>query len=355
MKKIGFLFIFSMLVCTTVSAYNPPVNGESFMEYATPKLLSGTMSTAGGGIFTASPESIVLNPALTATEQRTDLNLAYTALISANELSKEMNPVYGNIIQSSILIPSKWFVFTGLVNFTSAKFSEMYLGDSLNIKANLAKEITDKLDIGLGVNVGFLFGENFDWSLSANIGTLFKLGDLGFLKDFRIGASVSNLGKVYTNTTAIRPVDLTSSASPFPTLGYFRVGVSTMFVSTETLKFGMSLDLETPLFQNLLISTGLNFSVKDCFFVSVQEKINIKELANDYVHFIPSIGLSYKFKFNINNAAYFDNNDWNENEMRISTAYKNVYETINAVSADVDITLGLKDETAPEIMLWDEE
>ena len=45
----------------------------------------------------------------------------------------------------------------------------------------------------------------------------------------------------------------------------------------------------------------------------------------------------------------------NESEMRASVAYKNVYETINAISADVDITLGLKDETAPEIMLWDEE
>mgnify|MGYP003475152647 CR=1 FL=1 len=104
MKKIGFLFIFSMLVCTTVSAYNPPVNGESFMEYATPKLLSGSLSTAGGGIFTASPEAIVLNPALTATEQRADLNLAYTALFSTSSISKEMNSVYGNIIQSSIFL-----------------------------------------------------------------------------------------------------------------------------------------------------------------------------------------------------------------------------------------------------------
>ena len=354
MKKIVFLFILSMFVCTTVSAYNPPVNGESFMEYATPKLLSGSLSTAGGGIFTASPEAIVLNPALTATEQRTDLNLAYTALFSTSSISKEMNSVYGNIIQSSILMPSKWFVFTGLVNFTSAKFSEMYLGNSLNIKANLAKPITDKLDVGLGVNVGFLFGV-FDWALSANVGALYRIGDLGFLKDFRIGASVSNLGKVFTNTNSIRPVKFGTETSPFPTFAYFRVGASALFVSTETIKLGLSVDFETPLFQNLLISTGLNFSVKDCFFVSVQEKINFKELANDYVHFIPSIGLSYKFKFNINNVEYFDNKDWNKNEMRISTAYKTVYETINAISADVDITLGLKDETAPEIMLWDEE
>ena len=47
-------------------------------------------------------------------------------------------------------------------------------------------------------------------------------------------------------------------------------------------------------------------------------------------------------------------NDWNESEMRLSAAYKNVYETVNAISADVDITLGLKDETPPVIQLWEE-
>ena len=105
MKKIGISLIFTMLFCSTVSAYNLPVNGESYFEYATPKLLSGTLSTAGGGIFTMSPESIVLNPAITATEQRTNLNFGYTALFSGNEISQANQKAYGNIIQSSILIP----------------------------------------------------------------------------------------------------------------------------------------------------------------------------------------------------------------------------------------------------------
>jgi hypothetical protein len=47
-------------------------------------------------------------------------------------------------------------------------------------------------------------------------------------------------------------------------------------------------------------------------------------------------------------------NDWGESEMQVSTAYKNVYKTVNAISADVDIALGLKDETPPVIQLWEE-
>ena len=97
----------------------------------------------------------------------------------------------------------------------------------------------------------------------------------------------------------------------------------------------------------------VDFFVKDQLFITIQEKINICELANEYVHFIPSIGISYKFRFNVNNA-YLKKNDWGESEMQVSTAYKNVYKTVNAISADVDIALGLKDETPPVIQLWEE-
>lgn len=353
MRKIKFLIFFTVLISLEVFAYNPPVNGETFFEYATPKLLSGTLSTAGGGIFTMSPESIVLNPAITAKEQRTDLNLSYTAFISGNELSRNMSNYYGNIVQTAILIPSKWFIFTGVVNFTSVNFAEMDLGSSLNIKANLSKEITEILDVGFGVNGGFLFGNYFDWSLSANVGALVRLGDLGFLKDFRIGASVNNLGKVFSNTTEISSVVVENLTSPFPSFGYIRAGVSAMFVSTDVVKLGMSLDVETPWFQNILFSAALNFTIKDQLFISVQEKVNMYELVNNYSHYLPSIGISYKFRFNVNNA-YLKKNDWNESEMQLSAAYKNVYETVNAISADVDITLGLKDETPPVIQLWEE-
>ena len=350
MKKIGIL-ITLLSLCSVLSAYNPPVNGESIFEYSTPKLLSGATSTAGGGIFSPCAESIIINPAITAAEQRVNLSLVYTAMFTTNDLSSKK---YGNIIQSSILIPSKLFVFTGLVNFTSVNFAEMALGSTLNVKANLSKEITDKLDVGIGVNGGFKFGDYSDWALSANLGALYTLGDVGFLKDIRFGASVNNLGKGYSKTQDIRPLKLDGKASSFPSLCYIRMGAAAMFVSTENIKLGMSLDFETPLFQNLIISSGINFSIKDQFFVNVQEKINVKELANSYSNFIPSIGISYKFRFNVNNVAYLDKNDWNENEMRISAAYKNVYDTVNAISSDVDITLGLKDETPPEIKLWEE-
>lgn len=350
MKKLGIL-ITLLSLCSVLSAYNPPVNGESFFEYSTPKLLSGSTSVAGGGIFSPIAESIIINPAITAAEQRVNLSFAYTGLFTTNDLSSKK---YGNIIQTSILIPSKLFVFTGLVNFTSVKFFDMALGSTLNIKANLSKEITDKLDIGLGLNGGFKFGDYKDWALSGNIGALFTLGDVGFLKDVRFGASVNNLGKGFSKTDDIRPLKLDGKASSFPSLCYIRGGAAATFVSTDVVKLGMSLDFDTPLFQNLIITGGINFSVKDQFFVNVQEKINIKELLNSYACFIPSIGISYKFKFNVNNVEYLAKNDWNENEMRVSAAYKNVYETVNAISSDVDITLGLKDETPPEIKLWEE-
>lgn len=355
MKKIGMVLVMSILFIATASAYNPPKNGEGFMEFATPKLLSGTLSTAGGALFTISPESIVINPAITATEQRTDLNLAYTALFSGNDLSLSR---YGNIIQTAILIPSKLYIFTGMINYTSVGFEEMNLSNSLNVKAALSKQITDKLDVGLGVNLGFLFTADFDWALSANLGGLYKWGDLGFIKDFRIGASLNNLGKAYksyTISSLLFSEEYAYAPTGFPNFCDIRLGVAGQLITTDVVKLGMSLDFETPLFQNFIFSLGLNFAFKDMFYLTVLEKINLTELSRGHAHYIPAVGLSYKFRFNVKNIKYIEDNDWSQSEMRVSAAYKNIYQTVNAVSADVDITLGLKDDKPPVIQLWNDE
>lgn len=363
MKKIGMVVLATLLLVSTASAYNPPVQGENFLELSTPKLLSGTITTAGGGLFTISPESIILNPALTATEQRTDVNLAYTALFSGNTFSLNH---YGNTVQTSILIPSKLYVFTGLINFTSVGFAEMNLGNSLNLKANLSKQITDKIDVGLGLSGGIFWTSTFDWSLSGNIGALFKLGDLGFLKDFRIGASVLNLGKSYATydlvsylyrNTGDESIDQyrDNSSTPFPSFGMIRMGVAGQVITTDKIKLGVSFDVATPFFQNILFDIGLQLTYQDKFYLGIVEKLNCAEMIKGYAHFIPAIGASYKFVFNVNNIQYLESNGWSQSEMRVSAAYKNLYQTVNAISADVDITLGMKDATPPVIQLWDNE
>lgn len=348
MKRLTCALAAVLLCMSAASAYNPPVGGESIYELSSPRQLSTAASTAGGGIYYVSPESIIVNPALTATEQRIDLNLAYTALISTNPLNSSN---YGNSFQGAILIPFKWAVFTGYMNGTMVPFTEMNLGNSFNFKFGLAKEVTEQINIGINLNTGVFWGYNTDWDLSANLGFVYSFGDLGFVKDFRFAGSVLNLGKNFTNTTVtgVRP---DKEAGQFPTICTIKAGAAGLLYANDIIKLGFNADLSFPLCMNAILDAGLEFSVKDSLYLSVSEKLNLVEMINKDYSFFPKIGLSFRFTFDVKNNEYLAKNGWSQSEMSASTAYTQLYNSIHAVSAGVDLNLGLKDETPPEIHIW---
>ena len=115
-----------------------------------------------------------------------------------------------------------------------------------------------------------------------------------------------------------------------------------------------SFDFTLPTFQNFIVDMNLQASIKDMLVLSVGEKINVFESKNDCKNFIPSIGLIFKFSFDVKNNDYLASRDWSQSEMTVSAAYKNMYENIHAISAGVDIDLGMKDTAAPEIIIWKE-
>ena len=58
-----------------------------------------------------------------------------------------------------------------------------------------------KLTQNRGIRLrGILKCDDVDWSLGMDIGALYRMSQLGFMKDFRIGASVNGLGKNYSGT-----------------------------------------------------------------------------------------------------------------------------------------------------------
>ncbi len=353
MKKFFSAAVLLLLVVSAASAYNPPVYGDDIFELSSPRQLANSSSVVGGGLFWANPESILVNPALPAKEQRVDLNLAYTGLISSN---KENSIRYGNAFQGGILIPTKRFVFSGYFNGTMVPFKEMYLGNSFDFKFGLAKEITDKLVIGTNLNSGIFWGADTDWALSANLGFVYTYGNLAFMKDFRYGVSILNLGKNFTKTTmvGIKGAEKKGKALPatLPMLGTIKAGTAATLVSNDIIKLGASFDLTLPAFMNVIADLGLQFSVKDMLFISVAEKINVAELANGVKNVLPSVGLTFRFTFDVKNNEYLQKNGWSQSEMSASVAWKQFNKTVNAFSAGVDVNLGLKDETPPVIQLW---
>ena len=350
MKKLLFTFFAAAVLLTSAYSYNPPAGGEDLNLIASPANLSGANSVTGGALFDAGADSIIVNPALTASEQRVNLTAGYTFLYSSEDLNEKQ---IGGSFQTGILIPFKLYIFSGYMNGTFAPFGEMHLGNSLNFKAGLSKEITDKLSVGLGAGAGFAWTYGKDWSLYADVGALYKWGDLGFLKDFRIGASVLNLGKMYSNVDRVG-IDEKAENTPYPTLVTFKAGAAGTVYENDIVKIGLGADVSVPCFQNFIFDLNAQVAFKKAFYISVGEKLNMKEIIEGKNNFIPSIAFLYKFSFDVKNNQYLEDNGWSQSEMTVSAGYKNLYKTVHAVSAGVDIDLGMADDEAPKITVWNE-
>ena len=355
MKKYLSLLAVSAAFITGLFAYNPPVGAEDMCLLSSPAGLSGNLFTAGSISNSSGAESIVVNPALTAENQRVNLNAGYTFLFDSNNQNESQ---IGSAFQTAILIPNKLFVFSGYLNGIFIPFNdEMYLGNSINVKAGLSKEITDKLNIGISINSGFAWKYGMDWSLGFNCGFVYDIGQLGFLKDFRYGVSVLNLGKNYEtcnnnlNNNKSFGIDNEHSVSPFPSIATIKIGAAASLFKNDLMDLGAALDFTIPAFQNFIVDMNLQFTLKQMLTLSIGEKINVRELVNNHNNLIPSVGLFFKFSFDVKNNEYLASRDWSESEMRVSAAYKNMYEKINAISAGVDIDLGMKDTTPPQISI----
>lgn len=356
MKKILGMVLAAGLLVSAVSAYNPPAGWESMYELSSPTALSGEVTAAGGALYKVGPESLNVNPALTATEQRVVLNLAGTALVSSNEVNPSK---IGFAAQTGIMIPTKLYIYSAYINGTFIPFEEMHLGNSLSVKAGLSKSITDWLDVGLGMNTGFALGSDFDWALGADLGFVAKPGNVVFMKDFRYGVSVLDFGKNINKDT---------EENNWPCwLPVIKGSAAATMYKNDTLKIGAGVDVTVPRFHNMILDASAAICLKEMFTVSISEKINLVETINKSYNFIPSIGMNFKFTFDIKNkkpvegsdeeykenkfASYMEKNDWSESEMTVSAAYKNLYKTINAVSVGADINLGLKDSVPPIVKI----
>ena len=351
MKKILLTIFAAAVFMTSAYSYNPPAGGEDLNLLASPANLSGANSVTGGALFNAGADSIVVNPALTASEQRVNLTAGYTFLYSAD---KDNEKQVGSSFQTGILIPFKLYIFSGYINGTFAPFGEMHLGNQMNFKAGLSKEISDKLSVGLGAGGGLAWTYGKDWSLYADLGALYKYGSLGFIDDFRIAASVLNLGKMYNDVERVG-IDYTAVNTPYPTLATLKLGAAGTFLNTDIAKIGLGLDFTVPCFQNFIADLNAQVAFKDAFYISIGEKFNLAEVIQKKYNFIPSVAFLFKFSFDVKNNQYLEDNGWSQSEMTVSAGYKNLYKTVHAISGGVDIDLGMADEEAPKITVWDNE
>lgn len=349
-KKVLLFVFISLCIFTSLSAYNPPPNAENMYELVSPQMVSSGSSVTGGGLKTVTPESIVLNPALIAGEQRWVVDLAYTGIIGTNALAG-----YGQTANVGFIIPSRFGVTAVTMQgvFTSA-LPKMNLGNSFTVHGAFAKDLTDELYVGAGATLA-LASEN-DWALYGDLGFWYNIKaikGLGFLKDARWGASITGMGKpLSSGGTGIYALQDSES---FPGMFTPHVGIAGNLFGFKYFTGGVSMDLSFPTFQNVVYNAGLSFLIANIIQIQTGWEVNLREILAGHKVQIPTVGISVKFGINTKDAEFMSKRGWQQSEIITSGAYQNLYTDIHTASVGAAMYLGQRDTEAPVVKLWGDE
>lgn len=332
--SIGIIGVLS----AAVFAYDPPRGGETVPFYASPTLIASGSQVAS----TESPAADSLNPAASAAQQRTVLDAGYTAIVGTGDQSG-----WGSGIGLGITLPQPYGVWSASTAFLTIpdSLSSYPLGTSFSLRGSFAKDLYPDLFVGAGL--GAVFGG--DWGLALDIGMIRVQGDVGFLRDLSWGAAFTGLGKWYApaGTGAAG-----GAASAFPSPFTLTVGAKADLLQTEDFRFGNSLDLSFPSFQNLIANIGFEAAFRDLLLLRGGWNLNLHELLNGPAAIVPSVGLTLRFVLESGSAdSYIARQGWNNSEIRPTLAVRPLYDGVMAVSTGVNAQLGVIDRDPPIVKL----
>ncbi len=340
---------FFAFASASLFAYNPPFAGEDIYRITSPELLSGGGSATGGPAFTIVPASITYNPSLTAVEQRSIINASLSLMLDGDSYE---DTHHGFGFQIGGVIPTRWAVIAGTLQGVFDDNTRFDLGHSFIAHIGAAKDVTDRLYVGANLYTGFYTGHGSDFTVGVDLGILYQLDDISFLKKPRVGLALLNLGKPLSGSYSVYGIDGSTSGVSYPGIITPRASFASDLLEIRDFALAFSADLAFPTFQNVLFDTALGFSYKDFVTLDFGWNCNIRELVAGGKVNLPSIGIN--FKFAISTASEKVKDSWKKSEIVPSVAWQNMNGGIHVVSAGASLYLGMQDKEAPTILLWDE-
>lgn len=335
MKKLLLSLNALIFAVALAAAYDQPTQGENLFFLSHPEMLTEGVSAAGGGIQSILPASGTINPAVAGLEERVCLDLGYTSMFN----SRTSNLGYSQAFGTGIIIPTDWANFGGEMEFVLDEEC-MGLGDSFHLKSFASKQIIQNLYIGVGLGFGYEWKYLEDWMLTLDAGAVYNFGDIAFLKNFRVGASTLNMGK--TLGTSGRWHGMSSMFT-------FRAGAAAEFIHTDDFVLGLSLDVTTPLFMNLIFDSGIQFRIKDFVQINSSWEFNSYEVYQGRNSWLPTLGVVFKFNIGMGKSDFVAKHDWTKSELCPSVAWRNVDWDVNMVGVGAVLRLGQLDNSGPDI------
>jgi len=339
-KKYVALIILQIVLTCLLFAYNPPSGGEGATSLLSTELLGGGTSAAGGAFGTPRPGESVINPALGADEQRITLDASYATVFGAGS-----DKGIGHIVNLGGIMPTRWAVLTGSLNFLNSPFETFPLGTAGSLNASISKELTDNFSVGSGISATTGTG----WGITGELGILYKFGTVGFLKDARLGASLTGIGRPFTpDAEGIKE----GSTTGYPSMFTPHTGFSATLVNAKNVKIGASTDFSFPTFQNFAFNAGVEALFKDILTIRTGWNFNLMETIKSRQTYIPSVGIGVNLKINSKDKnSFLARNGWGNSDITPTAALKPIYKDIYAAGAGVNVRLGVIDTKAPDIAI----
>ncbi len=320
-----------------VFAYEMPTQGENLFYLSHPELLTEGLSAAGGGIQSVFAANGAINPAVVGLEERVTLDLGYTSMFN----SRYSKVGYSQAFGTGIIVPTDWANFGGEMQFVLDEEC-MGLGDSFHMKTFASKQIIQNLYIGAGLGFGYEWKRLDDWMLTLDAGAVYNFGDVAFLKNFRVGASTLNMGKT---------LGTSGRWHGMPSMFTFRAGAAAELVHTDKMVLGLSFDVTTPLFMNLILDSGIQIRICDFVQINSSWQFNAYEASHDRNSWLPTLGVVFKFNIGMGSSDFVKKHDWTKSELCPSFAWKNVDWDVNMIGAGAVLRLGQLDDSGPDIQM----
>jgi flagellar hook assembly protein FlgD/outer membrane protein OmpA-like peptidoglycan-associated protein len=329
MNKVRFAWVVLFCLIGTsgfAQNYDPPPGSSVLADLYSPMFLAWGAGVTGE----VSPASDILNPAASGAKQRLTFDLSGLTLFGTTSADQGL----GMVINAGVTWPTKAGVLSGSLHLISADFSEVRLGTIYDLHLSFAKDLYPTLLVGLSLNAQVGRGDQLDWGLGADLGFVHLPGNLGFLKDFRWGIALRNLGKGYEPFSKY-------SAIPEPFTPALGVGFD--LVQTPKLAWSLHSDLSFPSFTTLRMAIGTELGIMDRVFLDLGTGFDLHELKNGKGRDVPvSLGLSVKFGTSVRK---------DKSELTTTVAAAPLQNGIWTAGFGANLPIGMRDRNPPSIQL----
>jgi len=342
--KITLIIIFFAVAFTVFALPETPEFGADTVQ----DLFSPDM--AGQGTFVTSRGSAsfsAVNPAQAGQTDRMILNagaLGVTNLNIADEL--------GGIFDLGFLYPTKSASYSGTLRYYYFdQFKKDFpLKKELGGNFSIAKEFFPQFSLGAGIN----FGAGADnWTLSADLGLLQNLGNLGFIKNFTWAFVLRNMGMSWAPTWF----------TPWLGFTFDFLQIAGKGGKPAPLVMNFAADVGVP---SVIIPENINVIVKTGITVTVLEKItlsvlwpgaagyNMRETHNNnrgHFQWLPSIGMGINFLIPSGGIRQSGERRPSDGDITFDAAFKPLYYDVYATGAGVTWYAPYRDDLPPNIVI----